>query len=160
MPAITGGLGLVTDIGCGELDNGDAGKAYDKDSRVAVLTIKLCPDCNCVLPPRARECPACGFQILAATPIIERDGELVELGSGEHGNSGITTEIKRHWYGAFLWICDEKGHSRGRAFHLFLEKFKEKPPWHWRDTVRPVPPGVDQRNFVRSRAIAYAKARH
>jgi DNA repair protein RadD len=152
-------LGLVTDIHCGELDDGENGRAYDKDGRVAVPTIKLCPECHCSLAPQDRECPSCGFVILAVTPIIERDGELVEFGSGEHGNSHITTEIKRHWYGAFLWICDEKGHSRARAFHLFCEKFKEKPPWHWRETVRPVPPGVYQRNFVRSRAIAYAKAR-
>jgi DNA repair protein RadD len=44
-------LGLVTDIGCGELDDGDAGQSYDKDGRVAVPIIKLCPECNCVLPP-------------------------------------------------------------------------------------------------------------
>jgi DNA repair protein RadD len=152
-------LGLVTDIGCGELDKGEGGRAYDRDGRVAVPVIPLCPDCNCVLPPRARECPACGFVILAVTPFIEKDGELVELGSGDSAGPGITTAIKRHWYAAFLWICDQKGRSRGWAFHLFVEKFKEKPPWHWRQTVIPVPPGVDQINFVRSRAIAYAKAR-
>lgn len=120
-------LGLITDIGCGELDDGENGRAYDRDGRVAVPTIKLCPDCNCVLPPRARECPACGFVILAVTPIVERIGELVELGCIDPGGSGVTNAIKRHWYGAFLWICDERGKSRGWAFHLFLEKFKEKP---------------------------------
>jgi DNA repair protein RadD len=55
-------LGLVTDIGCGELDSGEAGQSYDKDGRIAVPTIKLCPECRCVLPPQARECPACGFK--------------------------------------------------------------------------------------------------
>jgi hypothetical protein len=95
----------------------------------------------------------------AVTPYQERDGELVKYGSGDRGDGRITLETKRHWYGAFLWICDEKGHSRGRAYHLYCEKFKEKPPWSWRETVRPVAPGVEQRNFVRSRAIAYAKAR-
>jgi DNA repair protein RadD len=152
-------LGLVTDIHCSELDTGEAGLAYDKDGRVKVPIIKLCPECRCVLPPQARECPACGFVILAVTPIRESDEHLVELGSGERGDPRITNEEKRHWYGAFLWICDEKGHSRGRAFHLFVEKFKEKPPWDWKTTVRPVPPGIDQRNFVKSRAIAFAKAR-
>jgi DNA repair protein RadD len=152
-------LGLVTDIGCGELDNGDAGRAYDKDGRAAVPTIKLCPDCQCVLPPRARECPQCGLKIYAATDVTERAGELVEFGSDERGDSRITTEVQRHWYGAFLWICDERGKKRGWAFHLFRDKFKEDPPLHWRAAVIPVPPGVEQRNFVRSRAIAYAKAR-
>jgi DNA repair protein RadD len=141
-------LGLVTDIHFDALDDGESNRNLDKGRSDREPIIKLCPECRCVLPPQARECPACGFKIYAATEVLERDGELVELGSGEHGNSRITTEIKRHWYGAFLWICDEKGHSRGRAFHLFCEKFKEKPPWDWRATVRPVPPGVDQRNFV------------
>ena len=152
-------LGLVTDLHCDTLDNGEAGRAYDKDGRVAAPTIPLCPECHCALPPRARECPSCGEPILAATPIIETDGELVEYGSGDRGDGAVSYLIERHWYAAFLWICDARGHSRGRAFHLFVEKFKEKPPWDWRFSVMPVPPGIEQRNFVRSRAIAYAKAR-
>lgn len=96
----------------------------------------------------------------AVTPYQEQDGELVEYGSDERSENGwVSTETKRHWYGAFLWICDENGKKRGRAFYLFKDRFKEKPPWSWQTTVRPVHPSVEQRNFERSRAIAYAKAR-
>jgi DNA repair protein RadD len=122
-------LGLVTDIHCGDLDNGENGRAYDKDSRVAAPTIKLCPDCNCVLPPRARECPACGFQILAVSPIIERDGELVELGSRLTGSIGDRHSQecakKDLWHGALVKIAKQKGYAKahGWAAHKFREKF-------------------------------------
>jgi DNA repair protein RadD len=153
-------LGLVTDIGCGELDNGDAGRSYDKDGRVAAPTIKLCPECNCVLPPRARECPACGFQILAATEVLERDGELVELGSRL---SGSVSDRHRQecakkdlWHGALVKIGRQKGHKPGWAAHKFREKFGRWPTLNYPPEREPT---VEILNWVRSRQIAYAKAR-
>jgi DNA repair protein RadD len=153
-------LGLVTDIDSDVLDDGEAAVSAEHAPKEPINNIVLCPECHAVLPkPKPSKCPQCDHVFFAVTPYQERDGELVRFGSGDRGDSRITDETKRHWYAAFLWICDEKGHSRGRAYHLFCEKFKEKPPWDWRATVRPVQPGVEQRNFVRSRAIAYAKAR-
>lgn len=73
--------------------------------------------------------------------------------------AGFRPETKRQWYASFLWICDETRHKRERAYHLFVARFKEKPPWHWRETVRPAQSTVEQRNFVRSRDIAFAKSR-
>jgi hypothetical protein len=122
--------------------------------------IILCPECHAVLPkPKPPICPQCEHVFFAVTPYQERDGELVQFGSCDRGDSRITDETKRHWYASFLWICDEKGKKRGHAFYLFQDRFKEKPPYSWRATVIPVSPNVEQRNFVRRRAIAYAKAR-
>jgi DNA repair protein RadD len=145
-------LGLVTGIGCRELDNGDTGRSYDKDGRVAVPTIKLCPECNCVLPPRARECPACGFQILAVTPIVEKDGQLVELGSSDRLPGAIDEAL---WHGALAKIGRLKGYKPGWAARQFLERFKKWPST--RSIERE--PTIEIRNWVRSRQIAFAKAR-
>ena len=83
-----------------------------------------------------------------------------EFGAGAIGVKRVATlEEKQHWYGAFLWICDEKRKKRGKAFYLFQDRFKEKPPWSWQTCVKPVPPSLEQRNFVRSRDIAFAKSR-
>jgi DNA repair protein RadD len=70
-------LGLVTDIHFDKLDSGEGRGSPDKNKADHEPTIKLCPECRCVLPPRARECPACGAAIYAATEVVETDGELV-----------------------------------------------------------------------------------
>jgi DNA repair protein RadD len=152
-------LGLVTDIGCCELDKGDAGRSYDKDGRVAVPTIKLCPECNCVLPPRARECPGCGFKIYAATEVLERDGELVELGSRLSGSisdrHSQECAKKDLWHGALVKIAKQKGYARGWAAHKFREKFGHWPTLNYPPEREPT---LEILNWVRSRNIAYAKA--
>jgi DNA repair protein RadD len=115
-------LGRVTDIHCGELDDGDAGRSYDKDGCVAVPTIKLCPECRCVLPPQARECPACGFKIYAATEVLERDGELVELGSRLSGSisdrHSQECAKKDFWHGALVKIAKQKDYPKVRGWAL------------------------------------------
>jgi DNA repair protein RadD len=153
-------LGLVTDIDSDVLDDGEAAVSAERSRDRAAPDIILCPECHTVLPkPKPPKCPQCGHVFFAITPYQERDGELVRFGSGDRGGDGrISTETKRQWYASFLWICDEKRHKRERAYHLFVARFKEKPPWHWRETVRPAQPNVEQRNFVRSRDIAFAKS--
>jgi DNA repair protein RadD len=122
-------LGLVTGIGCCELDKGDAGRSYDKDGRVAVPTIKLCPECRCVLPPQARECPACGFKIYAATEVLERDGELEEFGqlpSPRHADGSID---ERRFIAMLKGYAVERGYGKpdGFAWHKFKERFEREP---------------------------------
>jgi superfamily II DNA or RNA helicase len=154
-------LGLVTDIDSDVLDDGDAVVSAERKGDRAALDIVLCPECHAVLPkPKPQKCPQCDHVFFAVTPYQERDGELVKFGSNDIGDvRGATLETKQNWYGAFLWLCDERGKKRGQAFYLYQGRFREKPPWSWQTTVKPVPPSVEQRNFVRSRAIAYAKAR-
>jgi DNA repair protein RadD len=69
-------LGLVTDIHFDALDDGESNRNLDKGRSDREPIIKLCPECRRVLPPQARECPACEFKIYAATEVVERDGEL------------------------------------------------------------------------------------
>jgi DNA repair protein RadD len=152
-------LGLVTDIDSDVLDDGDAVVSAERSKERKTPEIQLCPECHAVLPsPKPSKCPQCGHVFWAVTKYVERDGDLVEFGSGAAGDTKASLETKQHWYGAFLWICDQAGTKRGRAFYLYQDRFKEKPPWSWQATVKPVPPSVEQRNFVRARDIAFAKA--
>ena len=154
-------LGLVTDIDSDVLDDGDAIVSAERKKDRIVPKIILCPECHAVLPkPKPQKCPQCGHFFWAVTPYRESDDQLIEFGAGAIGVKRVATlEEKQHWYGAFLWICDEKRKKRGKAFYLFQDRFKEKPPWSWQTCVKPVPPSLEQRNFVRSRDIAFAKSR-
>jgi DNA repair protein RadD len=153
-------LGDPLDIDFAGLDDGDppsADKKYEKsDSPDAIF----CHACHAQLPiPKPRKCPECGEIFWAITQVRERDGELLEYGSESTGPAAkIPLEVKQHWYGAFLWHLGERGKKPGAAYHLFIAKFKEKPPYSWLTTVKPVQPSVEQRNFIKARAIAYAKA--
>ena len=157
-------LGLVTDIDCKTLDRGDSIKAaYDTAKAASEPNIKLCPECHCVQAPRARECPQCGHVFHAVTPVHETDDELVELGSGRPGNS-VRTDDRRLWFAALLSLKQE-ALARGKNYKptwpacQFREKFGEWPPRDWTWSLEPAPPTIEIRNFVRSRQIAFAKAR-
>jgi DNA repair protein RadD len=152
-------LGLVTDIGFDTLDDGAVNRNLDKGKPDREPSIKLCPECRCVLPPQARECPACGFVIIAATPIIERDGELVELGTSfPRRSDGSLDEIK--FVGMLKGYALERGYLKVDefAFCKFKERFGRPPLTHTR-CVSPIRPDLKVRSWIKSRNIAFAKAR-
>jgi DNA repair protein RadD len=153
-------LGLVTDIHFDALDDGESNRNLDKGRPDREPIIKLCPECRCVLPPQARECPACGFKIYAATEVLERDGELVELGSRLSGSisdrHSQECAKKDLWHGALVKIAKQKGYARGWAAHKFREKFGHWPTLNYPPEREPT---VEILNWVSSRNIAFAKAR-
>ncbi len=155
-------LGLVTDVNFGALDDGVSNRNLDKGQADQEPIIKLCEECRCVLPPRARECHACGGKIYAATEVLERDGELIELGARPSGSVGdrhrLTLAKKDLWHGALIRIGKQKGYAKahGWAAHKFHEKFGHWPTLNYPPEREPT---VEILNWVRSRQIAYAKAR-
>jgi DNA repair protein RadD len=153
-------LGLVTEIHFGKLDDGASNRNLDKGKPDREPIIKLCPECRCVPPPQARECPACGAKIYAATEVTERDGELVEFGNmvtlpvGErHKPAWIERDL---WLGALVKIGRQKGYAPGWAAHKYREKFGHWPTLNYPPEREPT---VEILNWVRSRQIAFAKAR-
>lgn len=113
-----------------------------------------------MLPPQARECPACGAMIFAATEVTERSGELVELGSSATGS--VADRHTRQWvekdlwHGALIKISRQKGYTPGWASHKFREKFGVWPSLNYPPEREPT---VEILNWVQSRQIAYAKSR-
>jgi len=147
-------LGLVTNIDCAELDGGGRARSFDRASADRAPHMPVCKVCTFVLPRRARLCLACGEPILAVTPIIEKAGELVALGSDKRGATPKADEAL--WHGALARIACQKGYKLGWAAYKFREKFG-----HFPAALFPVErePTVSILNWVRSRQIAYAKAR-
>jgi DNA repair protein RadD len=60
------------------------------------------------------------------------------------------------WHGMLIHIAAERGYKPGWAAHKFKEKFGTWPATGIADPIEPSP---EVRSWVRSRMIAYAKAK-
>jgi len=156
-------LGLITEIGSTILDDGEGQRSAERQpDKGEAHDLKLCPECHCVQAPKARECPQCGHVFHAVSLVRETAGELIELGSKVSGLVRPGEPDKRLWHGALIWLYRE-AQARGKIYKPtwpaanFKEKFGHYPPWSWGN--EPIEPTVEIRNWVRSRQIAFAKAR-
>ena len=88
--------------------------------------------------------------------VKEVQGDLVELGARRSGKREIPEWERRRFFAELLGLAEERGYAPGWASHQFKEKFK-----HWPDGYDRVAmsPSVSTRNWVKSRQIAFAKAR-
>lgn len=113
-----------------------------------------CPECGAVRNA-GDPCGACGWapRRRAEAPEIA-DGELERV--DKNGTRTTPQHNPRAWYGGLLYIARERGYKDGWAFHKYKEKFGKKPP---RGQVAPQYPDPAIRAWVRSRQIAYAKAK-
>jgi DNA repair protein RadD len=151
-------LGCVTEINFTELHDGKSNRSLDKAKREYTPVIKLCPECHCVLPPRARVCPSCGWQIVAVTPIIEKPGELVELGSARLAVKHDPAE-QIMFIAMLKGYAAERGYRDGWVWHKFKERFGVDANMATIRRIEPAPPDIKTRNWIKSRQIAWAKAR-
>ena len=152
-------LGRVTDIHQTHLDDGKKrdGSAKKKE-RIEPLP-KFCPECKAVLGYRARECSACGAQIIAVTEVHEAEGELVELGARKSGARKARRHDKETFYGELKWVQRQKGHRSGWCWHKYQERFKGERPPKWFEMLTAREPSLATHNWLKSRAIAFAKGR-
>jgi DNA repair protein RadD len=150
-------LGRVTGIFHGKLHDGTPkAEAERKDEKGEPLP-KLCPECKEVISRREATCPNCGHAFTAYTNVRSRDGELVELGSGDQGRIGATVEDKRTFYLEALGYARQYGKKDGFAFYKFQGKYgsHEKPPYAWRD-YEPLTPTRATLNEIKRQAIAWS----
>ena len=150
-------LGMVTDIGRDRLDDGEKRDSSSKKEKSEPLP-KLCPECKAVLAYKARECSACGAQIIAVSTVHEADGELVELGSRKSGQREPEVGEKRRFFSELLSL--RKPHYSARwADAMFRERFGQWPNGYGYDRSVATEPSIQTRKWVKSRQIAYAKRR-
>jgi superfamily II DNA or RNA helicase len=119
-------LGLVTDIHHEKLDNrkpSDKSDPFKGEKKTPKP--KKCSKCFAIIPRLARICPHCQSPVIYTSDVQEREGTLVEYGSGQKPT--MATLDKQAWYSGFLWIAHERGHSEGWSAYRFKEKFHEWP---------------------------------
>ena len=112
-----------------------------------------CPECKAVRF-QGQPCPACGWRPRPKPASIDVvDGDLGRVERNRAVSAAVLDQ--RRFHGMLLYIAGERGYQRGWAAHKFREKFGSWPSWR---NSEPVPADDATRAWVRSRAIAYAKA--
>jgi superfamily II DNA or RNA helicase len=149
-------LGMVTDIGQNCLDDGSNRPVVDRRQRTRSEPLpKICDECRCVVPRGARICSSCGAEIQVRTDVEARQGELVELGSLRTGRREPAVWEKRRVFAELLSLR-KPHHSPRWPDAMFRQKYGHWPNGYDRIAMEP---SVETRNWVRSRQIAYAKAK-
>ena len=113
-----------------------------------------CPECSATFSG-ARLCPECGYFFAPKGKEIETlDGELVEI--GEH----LEPEERERmaWYAELRGYAVERGWKLGAAAHRYRERFGAWPPRTWNSSP-PARPSDETRRWLKSRSIAYSRAR-
>jgi len=123
----------------------------------AALTI--CLECSSVRL-QGQPCSACGWRPRAKPgPVVVADGELGEVGRGGHVRATEWSPSEQlAFYRQLLAIALQREYKPGWAANKFRERFGNFPPWAW-NRAEPTQPCGAVTAWVRSRQIAYAKAR-
>jgi superfamily II DNA or RNA helicase len=150
--------GLIADPIAWDLDEGRKAVNQEHSSRSKGHKPRLttCPECSGVRM-EGQPCPACGWlppKRGQAFDVI--DGELGEVGPDGVKTPKYTAEEKKVFYRGLLWIAQERSYKPGWAAHKAKEKFGT---WPASNNVSAAPPDPAVRSWVKSRQIAYAKAR-
>jgi DNA repair protein RadD len=153
-------LGLITDIHYDKLDAGEPRKSRPSDKEMKKLLPRLCEDCSAVMPRTVKVCTECGKVREVRTEIEHVDGELIELGARPTKQNAARTIVEQEeFHGELRWIASVRGYAPGWAAHKFKERFGLWPnDWQVR-LAAPREPSLKTKNWLRSRQIAFAKAR-
>jgi DNA repair protein RadD len=118
--------------------------------------LQECPACKAIMvkPP----CGACGWMPKPKARNIDfEDGRLGLVVGGKPRVQQYTNEQKFTWYRMLVGEALSRGKNPNWAFYLFRDKFGHDRPSHWDRTA--LEPTLEVTNFVRSRIIAFAKAK-
>ena len=144
--------GLATDPLPTELDDGKLGERADRRKEEKKVKEKICSHCGSI---RVRpKCDACGFEAEFIQDVESGEGRLVEL---RQTNRKTELQDKRQFYGELRGLAQMRGYSQHWADHKYREKFGVWP--NRIKDVKPRSPQVATLNWVKSRNIAWFKAR-
>lgn len=157
-------LGQADDLFRWRLDSGrpaSANWSRDKRSKDAKQGDDKVYDCeNCKhMFSRSRICPKCGWEV----PMPKRDLEYIEADLVRMSRQQAESKAKEWeddctFYLMLRAYAEAHGYKPGFAFHKFQEKTKKLPAKSW-DTLETIPPSIRVANWIRSRQIAFAKAK-
>ncbi len=119
-------------------------------------TLTSCPECAAIRW-EGSPCSACGWRPrIKAKPITIAEGELVQL--RHDGGRGVSNIDPLEFYQQLRWIGAERGWKPGAAACQYKDKLGRWPPRQWK-LYPPKKPAPAVQAWVKSRMIAYAKAR-
>ena len=155
-------LGLPEDIDIDHLENdsdGGSKEAVRAEKDATVKKPKLCQLCNFLKPAGVYACPKCGFK-----PVMGEDVETDEsrgLTKVKGKKQTYAQEDKQKFYSELKGYQREarsagKKASDGYLAHLYKSRFGVWPR-KMKDIARPA--GLEVRNYIKSRQIAYAKGK-
>lgn len=116
--------------------------------------LTTCPECHAIRL-QGQPCSICGWRPRAkAQAVTFIDGDLGEV---RPDRTVLQQRLdQRQVFGELLGIAREFGYRRGWASHKYRERFGDWPNFR---NVIPMAPSPELRAWVRSRQIAFAKAR-
>lgn len=119
--------------------------------------LTTCPECKAVRIG-GKPCSACGWRPQPKGQAVDvADGELGEVDRSRRAKKQTATaDEKLSFLRQLLWIARQKNYKAGWAVHKYREKFGAWPP---RNNVPPLSPEPATLSWIRSRQIAFAKAR-
>jgi DNA repair protein RadD len=131
--------------------------AQSQRTRQRAPGLATCPECASIRL-EGQPCGACGWRpVVKAKPVEFADGDLGRVDRDRRARVDVASHLERlRFYGMLQWYVVERGYKPGWASHKFKEKFGDWPIWRDAD---PVVPDEATRAWVRSRQIAFAKAR-
>jgi superfamily II DNA or RNA helicase len=145
-------LGFVTDLDWSELPSGTREEGAKRREPLP----KECTSCHSLMPPKVKVCPHCGEERKPPSGFVDaEDGELVAI-TPEPEKRDYPKATKQLWWSGILKIASERGYKQGWAAHKYKEKFGVWPRGLMDIASEPSP---EIRSWVRSRQIAFAKAR-
>jgi superfamily II DNA or RNA helicase len=113
-----------------------------------------CPDCACVFAG-GRLCPTCGYYFAPKGKEVRTlEGELIEIGADLEPEQCDQLAF----FAQLRGVAREKNYKPGWAAYKFKERFGEWPPRRF-ESVIAAQPSIETRRWVKSRAIAWLKAR-
>jgi DNA repair protein RadD len=116
-----------------------------------------CKDCG-AKRKTGEACVHCGyFPKPPARAVVFEDGDLRLYDRNSRSVTTVNPHDRDRWYAMLLYIAEQRGYKTGWAAHKFEEKFHAWP--RRGSSPQPIPPSPEVSSWVRSRDIAYAKAR-
>lgn len=139
--------------GVSELDDGaekTKPEPTDKEKEAA-----KCPKCGGLWNSSSDVCSHCGFVRARKNDVIAVAGEMSELSLVPKAEK-YSAEYKEDFYAQLIGWCVDNNKKPGMAFFKYQEKFGVQP-----SMAKPAAksPGPDVSRWIRSRQIAFAKAR-
>jgi superfamily II DNA or RNA helicase len=136
--------------GVSELREG--GEATKKEPTEREKKESKCPKCQVLWTFKSDTCGACGFVKVRMSTVEAVPGELKEL---EAANKKLVIN-NQEFYSQLIWYAQVKGYKTGWAYHKYKEKFNSAPNGL---SSSPKHPSPEVLNWIKSRTIAFAKAK-